>query len=174
MKKLVIGACCLLLSGCVARSYWMGKVGIPSRPSDSPVDVLLPGEVINRPYIVLGVIQVDGYYGTGTETLIKGAQTQARKHGGDAVVLGEFGQKIVNYTTYVPGQPGDVAAAAASSAYGAAAAVAIRAPTPDKVINSQVFWPTMSAIVLRYIDGSPPSPQEGNSGNRKNGTDSTF
>ena len=154
MKKLLIASCCLLLSGCVARSYWMGKVGIPSRSPDHPIDVLLPGEVINRPYIVLGTIQVDGYYGTGTETLIKGAQAQARKHGGDAVVLGEFGQKIVSYTTYVSGQPGGAAAAAASSAYGSAAAVVIKAPTPDKVINSQVSWPTMSAIVLRYTDSA--------------------
>ena len=152
MKKLSIILCCVFLSGCVARSYWMGKVGIPSRPAEYPIDVLLPGEVVNRPYIVLGIIQVDGYYMTGTETLIKGAQAQARKHGGDAVVLGEFGQKVMTYTTSIPGEPGGAVAAAASSAYGAAAAVAIRAPTPDRVINSQVSWPTMSAIVLRYTD----------------------
>lgn len=152
MKRLAVILCCVFLSGCAARSYWMGKVGIPSRPAEHPIDVLLPGEVINRPYIVLGIIQVDGYYFTGTETLIKGAQVQARKHGGDAIVLGEFGQKVVSYTTYIPGQSGGAVAAAASSAYDSAAAVAIRAPTPDKVINSQVFWPTMSAIVLRYTD----------------------
>ena len=131
----------------------MGKLGFPSRPTNHQVDILLPGEVINHPYIVLGIIQVDGYYGTGSETLIKGAQEQARKHGGDAIVLGEFGQKVVSYTMYVPGQPGSATAAAVSSLYGSVAAIAVRAPVPDRVVDSQVAWPTMSAIVLRYTDG---------------------
>jgi hypothetical protein len=126
MKRLIMVLLlwCLLLSGCVARTYWYGKLGLPSKPAGYPIDVLLPGETINHPYQVLGIIQVDGWYGTGSETLIKGAQVQARKRGGDAIVLGELGYKVVSYNTYIPGNPSYLVAAGSSSSSSAAAAAA--------------------------------------------------
>lgn len=176
MKKrsIMIIFCCLLSSGCVARTYWYGKVGLPSKAADYPIDVLLPGETIGHPYQVLGIVQVDGWYGAGSETLIKGALVQARKRGGDAVVLGDLGQKVVSYNTYIPGDPGYLVAAGASSSSSAAVAVATpnaaaaaaasssssrgmvayRAPTPARVIPAQVAWPTLSAIILRYTDAN--------------------
>jgi len=157
MKRLLFIsiAMSVLLTGCVARTYWMGKLDYPMRASAQPIEILLPGETISRPYEVLGVVQVDGWYATGTETLTRGAQREARKRGGDAIVLGQFGQRIVSYTTYIPGQPGYAGAAAASGPQAAAAAAVIRAPTPDRVIPSQVAWPIMSAIVIRYTDIPP-------------------
>jgi len=138
------------LTGCVARTYYYGKMDREAKPDGHEIQILLPGEPVPRPYEVLGIVQVDGYYATGTEKLIRGAQKKARKKGGDAIVLGPVGQKVVSYTLVVPGQPGAAAAAAAASSGGGAAAAAAVAPTPDRVIPAQVAWPTMSAIILAY------------------------
>jgi peptidoglycan hydrolase-like protein with peptidoglycan-binding domain len=149
-----------LLSGCVSRAYYYGKLDLPSKPKDAPVDVLLPGEVLSRPYKVIGVVQIDGYYGTGTETLIRGAQAKARKSGGDAIVLGPVGQRVVQYNMYIPGEAGYAGAGAVSTPAGTAAVAVIKAPTPTQIIPCQVAWPTMSAIVLAYEQqAAQPTPK---------------
>lgn len=171
MKKLLLIALLswLPLSGCVAQSYWMGKVYLPAKPSNYPIEILLPGEIIEHPYQVLGVIQVDGWYGARDESLIRAAQNQARRHGGDALVMGEFGKDIISYRSYSPGDSVETLVTGDSSndaksgvlSYAAAVpvpvdpttkAVAVRAPMPTKVVPASVAWPTISAIILRYTD----------------------
>lgn len=164
------------LVNCVARTDWYGKVGYPPRAYNHPIDVFLPGEDVPRPFEVLGVTQVDGYYVTGTETLTEGAMEQARKHGGDAIVLGEAGHRFSSFTLVTPGRPASLSMSSSSQAaavvasgrgWGAAGAAAssattvhYQAPVPDRYETYSASWPFLSAIVLRYtVPKTPVSVQ---------------
>ncbi len=137
--------------GCVARTYWHGKLNYPPRPKEHPIDILLPGERTPYPCEILGTARIDGYYATGSEILIRGAQRQARKRGGDAIVLGEaFEYARASSHLYIPGSPGQSNAAAIAAPGAAAAAITYTAPTPPVVVPVTAMWPILHAVVLRY------------------------
>ena len=149
---LLVPLMAMFFNGCVARSYYYGKLDLPPNVDDHKIDIYLPGEIVPSAFDVVGIVQVDGYYGTGTETLIKGAQANARKKGGDAIVLGPVGQRVETYSMYYAGEPGYAGAAAVATPNGSAAVAVVKAPTPDRVVPMQVAWPTISAIILVYKD----------------------
>ena len=140
-----------LNGGCVARTYWHGKIDYPPRLKDHPIDVLLAGEPSPHPFQLLGTARIDGYYFTGSEILIRGAQREARKRGGDAIVLGGAFE-YASATAYVGGSPGHVGAAAAATPGGSAAAVVYAPPVPPTPVT--VAWPILHTLVLRYDKSS--------------------
>lgn len=139
------------LTGCVARTYWTGYRPLPSGSPDKEIMVFYPGDKLPKKWVPVGVMRVDGWYFTPDNILLDGALKTARKKGGDAIIVGEFGNVQASTLVSLGGNPAQFTSLAATDGNIAAVGMQYTAPTPPSEFPVTVAWPAMSALVIKWV-----------------------
>jgi hypothetical protein len=139
------------LTGCVARTYWTGYRPQPRGYSDKEILIFYPGDKLPKKWVPVGSMRVDGWYFTPDNTLLEGALKTARKKGGDAIIVGEFGSVSASTLVSLGGTPAQFSGVAATDGNIAAVGIQYTAPTPPSQFPITVAWPALSALVIKWV-----------------------
>ena len=85
MKKLIYLMVLVVFWGCVSTDVIKLNAGFPPKAEDAPIDFLVRSP--EKPFVEIGVIEVNMTYGSDYGTMQKHMAGKARELGADAVIL---------------------------------------------------------------------------------------